>query len=192
MEPHRGHPPLPAFEQAALNEYLASRDASRGLPGQQLQGLNYSSIPGVTAQAGQGGLGCGYLGLDPILPSVGVCAPLPYQPYAPYDTSAAERQLADLFPNHLDLLNVPGISQMDPYHAAFQEDPLFGPSVEDGQEGEEKPRSKMQEKNRRVSTTSYVCIVRKDCIHEELTAAHPTERVFGARSDGADPCGAVC
>ena len=154
MELHRGHPPLPAFEQAALNEWLGSRNSSRGLPGQQLHGLNYPSVPGLTAQAGQSGLASGYVGLDSILPSVGVCAPLPYQPYAPYDTSAAERQLADLFPNHLDLLNVPGISQMDPYHAAFQEDPLFGPSVEEGQEGEEKPRSKMQEKNRRVSMTS--------------------------------------
>ncbi|BDA44082.1 hypothetical protein COCOBI_05-2660 [Coccomyxa sp. Obi] len=147
MEPHRGHPPLPAFEQAALNEWLGSRNSSRGLPGQQLHGLNYPSVPGLTAQAGQCGLGSGYLGLDP---TVGVCAPLPYQPYAPYDTSAAERQLADLFPNHLDLLSVPGIPQIDPYNAAFQEDPLFGPSVEDGQEGEEKPRSKMQEKNRRA------------------------------------------
>ncbi|EIE25859.1 hypothetical protein COCSUDRAFT_40110 [Coccomyxa subellipsoidea C-169] len=95
-------------------------------------------------------MGSGYLGLDPVLPSVGIGAPLAYQPYTPFDNSATERQLADLFPNHLDMLNVPGLPQIDPYHAVFQEDPLFGPSVEEGQEGEEKPRSKMQEKNRRA------------------------------------------
>ncbi|KAK9915932.1 hypothetical protein WJX75_006126 [Coccomyxa subellipsoidea] len=95
-------------------------------------------------------MGSGYLGLDPGMSSVGVCAPLAYQPYTPYENDAAERQLADLFPNHLDLLNVPGLPQIDPYHAVFQEDALFGPSAEDGQEGEEKPRSKMQEKNRRA------------------------------------------
>ena len=149
MEPRRGHQPLPAFEQAALNEWLGSRNA-RGLPGHQLHGLNFSSVPGLTGHAGEAGMGSGYLGLDPGMSSVGVCAPLAYQPYTPYENDAAERQLADLFPNHLDLLNVPGLPQIDPYHAVFQEDALFGPSAEDGQEGEEKPRSKMQEKNRRV------------------------------------------
>ncbi len=151
MEPRRGHQSLPAFEQAAFNEWLGSRNTSRGtLPGHQLHGLNLSSVPGLTGQASEGPMGSGYLGLDPVLPSVGLGASLAYQPYTPFDNSATERQLADLFPNHLDMLNVPGLPQIDPYHAVFQEDPLFGPSVEEGQEGEEKPRSKMQEKNRRV------------------------------------------
>ena len=59
-------------------------------------------------------------------------------PYLPsYSHLSTEQQLADLFSSQLELLGPP----------------LDGPEESAGQqEGEEKPRSKMQEKNRRVST----------------------------------------
>jgi hypothetical protein len=149
MEPRRGQSHAPAFDQAAFGKWLSSRQGSRGGALQQQQqqqpaGLGHAGLPD------QLGLGSGYLGLDPGLPPAAGCAPPPFQHYPHLETSATERQLSDLFSHQLDLLNLPALAHIDPYHAGFPDEPLFGPAME------EKPRSKMQEKNRRVRRTDLV------------------------------------
>ena len=90
--------------------------------------------------------------MDAMLPSQGsIGAPLQHTPYTPLDATLTERQLADLYPGQLDLLSVPGLGHLDPFLGGYQEEPLFGSTSEGLQDGEDKPRSKMQEKNRRVS-----------------------------------------
>ena len=70
--------------------------------------------------------------------------------YAPMDNRATEQQLAELFTSQLDLLGPPLMGQIPSYAALPTEDSFLGEGSGGAQEGEEKPRSKMQEKNRRV------------------------------------------
>ena len=136
---------LPAFDSAGLSDWLGAR--FRSVQAQQQGYANFPGLPSLPPQSAAGLLGQPYL--DPELQGLHR-APL-HQPYPPFDTSATERQLADLFPSQQDLLVLPGLAHADPFLGNFQEEPLFGCSGDVLQSGEEKPRSKMQEKNRRVS-----------------------------------------
>ena len=143
MEGRRGQPAsLPALDSAGLSDWLGAR--FRSVQAQQQGYANFPGLPSLPPQSAAGLLGQPYLqGLHP--------EPLHQSSYHPYDTSATERQLADLFPSQQDLLVLPGLAHVDPFLGNFQEEPLFGCSGDVLQSGEEKPRSKMQEKNRRVS-----------------------------------------
>lgn len=138
---------MPAYDSAAsqLNDWLGG---ARYRGAQQQPGLGFSGLSGLPPHVSGGLLGQGYL--DALLPGQGMGAPLQHAPYTPLDASLTERQLADLYPGQLDLLSVPGLGHLDPFLGGYQEEPLFGSTSEGLQDGEDKPRSKMQEKNRRV------------------------------------------
>ena len=69
--------------------------------------------------------------------------------YAPMDHARTEQQLAELFSSQLDLFGPPLGHPL--YRHVPSEEQSFGDGCSGPQDGEEKPRSKMQEKNRRVS-----------------------------------------
>lgn len=68
--------------------------------------------------------------------------------YAPMDHARTEQQLAELFSSQLDLFGPPLGHPL--YRHAPSEEQYLGDGCSGPQEGEEKPRSKMQEKNRRA------------------------------------------
>ena len=70
--------------------------------------------------------------------------------YAPRDHARTEQQLEELFSSQLDLFGPPLGHPLYRHHPA--EEQFYGDGCSGAQEGEEKPRSKMQEKNRRVSS----------------------------------------
>ena len=127
MDPRR--PGLPQYDPRIVGE----EGMSRG----QLAG-QYGLLPGHTfpMQArhlqpeNDYGIGVRELAMPPMGP-----------PYLPgYNHLSTEQQLADLFSSQLELLG----------------SPLNGAEESSAQqEGEEKPRSKMQEKNRRVSPDAF-------------------------------------
>ena len=139
---------MPTYDSATsqLNDWLGG---ARYRGAQEQPGLGFSGLAGLPPHANGGLLGQGYL--DAMLPGQGMGGPLQHTPYTPLDASLTERQLADLYPGQLDLLSVPGLAHLDPFLGNYQEEPLFGSTSEGLQDGEDKPRSKMQEKNRRVS-----------------------------------------
>lgn len=69
--------------------------------------------------------------------------------YGPMDHARTEQQLAELFSSQLDLFGPPLGHPL--YRHAPSEEQYLGDGCSGPQGGEEKPRSKMQEKNRRVS-----------------------------------------
>ena len=158
MEGRRGQPVSPAFD--SLNDWLGAR--FRSVQAQQQGGYAaFPGVPGLPAHSTAALLGQGYL--DPDLAAAQGLhrAPLHQSPCPAFDASATELQLADLFPTQQDLLVLPGLTHVDPFLGNFQEEPLFGGS-DVLQNGEDKPRSKMQEKNRRVrSSIPLPAIARK-------------------------------
>lgn len=137
--PRRGQPR--ALE--GLNDWLF-----RSVQAQQ----QYAAFPGLPAHSSAAALlGQGYLDLPELAAAQGLHRAGLHQspcPASGFDASATElAQLADLFPSQQDLLLA---HAQDPFLGNFQEEPLFGGSGDVLQNGEDKPRSKMQEKNRRV------------------------------------------
>lgn len=123
MDPRQ--PGLPQYDPRMVGEEGMSRGQLAGQYG-LLPGQSFPMIARHLQPGNDYGIGIRELAMPPMGP-----------PYLPgYNHLSTEQQLADLFSSQLELLG----------------SPLDGPEESSGQqEGEDKPRSKMQEKNRRVS-----------------------------------------
>ena len=123
MDPRQ--PGLPHFDARVVGEEGMSRGQLTGQYG-LLPGHSFPMQARHLQPEDNYGIGVREVAMPPLGPS-----------YLPsYSHLSTEQQLADLFSSQLELLGPP---MTGPEDAAAQ------------QEGEDKPRSKMQEKNRRVS-----------------------------------------
>ena len=142
--PHQYDPRL-LGEQTVSRGQPAGQYHHPGLPGDAIGLPAQSSHLRVDQDFGSGGRELPIVHLGP-----------PYLPqgappqYAPMDNRATEQQLAELFSSQLDLLGPPLMGQIPSYATLPTEESFLGEGSGGAQDGEEKPRSKMQEKNRRV------------------------------------------
>ena len=151
---------LPGVPPHYAPRLLGEQTGSRGQPSGQ-----YAFLPGdaMGMQSSnlqpehEFGIGAREMAMPPLGP--------PYLPqrvppqYAPRDHRAMEQQLAELFSGQLDLLGSPLMGQMSSYQGVPSDEQFLGEGSAGPQEGEEKPRSKMQEKNRRVRIASAKLIL---------------------------------
>lgn len=137
MDPRQ--PGLPQYDPRMVGEEGMSRGQLAGQYG-LLPGHTFPMPARLLQPENDYGIGVRELAMPPMGP-----------PYLPgYNQLSTEQQLADLFSSQLELLG----------------SPLNGPEDSSAQqEGEDKPRSKMQEKNRRVSPPAFPdhCPVQEAC-----------------------------
>lgn len=143
---------MPVYDPRLISEQLVGREQQcpYGVAGLPADSLGLQPQPQSSHLRGDHvfsrDLGMPHLG-PPYMPQRG------HPQYAPMDHRATEQQLAELFSSQLDLLGPPLVRQLPSYQNLAAEEQYLGEGSAGHQDGEEKPRSKMQEKNRRVSAS---------------------------------------